>query len=257
MEPSHAKELEALVQYGFLIEAGQEVEDVLRERSWQQQCLREVLLCNDAAFSLAHEHITRIPFRAYLTTNYDMLIEAAFSKVTRRPLARFYERSIDSILEEYREGRAFILKLHGDVDDGSSIILGDRGYERLLNSHTNYRGCLQTLFSMSSILFVGFGGADPDLDGLLSKVAAFDGRRGRHWMVVPRGQFPSLKAKRLLRDRGVTIIEYERDDTHSGLVTFLEALARPPALVSAEDGKTAGSRQGQERSLPNLSEMES
>ena len=66
MEANDAKELEALIRHGYLIEAGQEVEDTLREKSWQQQCVREVLLCNDAAFSLAHEHITRIPFRAFL-----------------------------------------------------------------------------------------------------------------------------------------------------------------------------------------------
>jgi hypothetical protein len=109
---------------------------------------------------------------------------------------------------------------------------------------------------MRSILFVGFGGADPDLDGLLSKVAAFDGRRGRHWMIVPRGQFPSLKAKRLLRDRGVTIVEYNRDDTHSELVNFLETLATPLSLAGSGDSAIER-RSSPDRGLPGLSEMES
>src|ERR1035437_4090511 len=82
---------------------------------------------------------------------------------------------------------------------------------------------------MSSVLFVGFGGTDPDLDGLLSKVAAFDGRRRRHWMVVPEGKFPSLKATRLLHDKGVRVIEYPFYSRHSRLTEFLGILATPQA----------------------------
>jgi hypothetical protein len=238
-EPALAEQIDALIQAGYLTEAGQEIEEIFREKSLEQQCLREVLMCNEAMLSDAHTCIATIPFRAYLTTNYDMLIESAYSQVTKRSMARFYERSIDSVLEEYREGRTFILKLHGDIDDAESIILGDRGYERLLHSGTRYRDCLHALISMSSVLFVGFGGTDPDLDGLLSKVAAFDGRRRRHWMVVPEGKFPTLKAKRLLHDKGVRVIEYPIDAKHSRLTEFLGILATPPGGLRAQDEESA------------------
>jgi len=234
-DATYGKQVHALIDANYLVEAGQEIEELFREKSLEQQCLREVLRCNEAVVSEAHSVIAKVPFRAYLTTNYDNLIETAFSQVTRRAIARFYERSIDSVMEEYRESRPFILKLHGDVDDAESIILGDRGYERLLHSAGRYRDCLHTLFSMSSILFVGFGGSDPDLDGLMSKVAAFDGRRGRHWMVVPEGKFPSLKAKRLLNDKGVRVIEYPIDDTHSRLIEFLAILTTPASVLRPED----------------------
>jgi len=220
-----------LIDDNYLIEAGQEVEEIFREKSLEQQCLRQVLRCNETFMSQAHAAVAKVPFRAYLTTNYDNLIETAYSQVTMRSIAKFYERSIESVMEEYREGRTFILKLHGDVDDADSIILGDRGYERLLQSTSPYRNCLHTLFLMSSVLFVGFGGTDPDLDGLISKVAAFDGRRHRHWMLVPEGKFPALKSKRLLNDKGVRVIEYPPDDTHSRLVEFLGILATPPTTV--------------------------
>jgi hypothetical protein len=135
--------------------------------------------------------------------------------------------SIDGVLEQFREDRPFILKLHGDISHRGSIVLGDRSYERLLYRASDYRDCLQSVISMASVLFVGFGGSDPDLDGLISKVAAFDGRRKRHWMVVPEGQFPPLKAKRLYLDKGIQVVQYTPDGDHSALVRFLEILARP------------------------------
>jgi hypothetical protein len=231
IEATEAGQVVSLIDGNYLTEAGQEIEEVFREKSLEQQCLRDVLRCNEVLASDAHACIVETPFRAYLTTNYDNLIETAYSQVTKRSIARFYERSIDSILEEYREGRAFVLKLHGDVDDANSIILGDRSYERLLYAAPRYRDCLHALFSMSSLLFIGFGGADPDLDGLLTKVAAFDGRRRRHWLVVPEGKFPVLKAKRLLNDKGVRVVEYPVDVTHSQLTAFLRILATPPSAT--------------------------
>jgi hypothetical protein len=53
----------------------------------------------------------------------------------------------------------------------------------------------------------------------------------RHWMVVPRGELPPLRAKRLANDRGIQVVEYphdpESDPSHSGLVAFLEKLVEP------------------------------
>lgn len=222
-----AEALAAMVRSGYLVEVGQELDEILQEKSQKQQCLREALHSNDLIISKAHEYVAQTPFRAYLTTNYDALIETAFAKVNSRTLTPFYQNSIDSVLQPYRDGESFILKLHGDVNDPTSIILGDRSYEQLLRN-ASYKDCLNTLIAMASILFIGFGGSDPDLDGLLRNVAAFDGRRARHWMVVPSQQFPALKAKRLLRDRGVQVVGYEQDDAHSGLVKFLANLVPSP-----------------------------
>jgi hypothetical protein len=234
----------ALVDGGFLLEAGQEIEDIFtRNKSKLQQGLKELLYCTEAYTGDAHRYVARIRFSAYLTTNYDTFIETAYSNEWRKPLMPFYESSIDSVLEEFRAGRPFILKLHGDVNDRESIKLGDLSYERLLHDAVNYRNCLHSIFSMSSVLFLGFGGSDPDLDGILSKVAAFDGHRRRHWMLVREGKFPTLKSKRLLLDKGIRVIEYSHTEDHSELVRFLEKLSTPAVATvnSADSGRLMGS----------------
>lgn len=221
--------IQTSVEQGFLIEAGQELQESL-EPSHLQWCLGEVILCNEAKASEAHRIIAQLPFRAYLTTNYDEFIEGEFRAQTGVTLLKFYERSIDGVLNAYRERKPFIFKLHGDITDPSSIVLGNRSYERLLYSNSIYRSCLESIFNMSSILFVGFGGSDPDLEGIISRVAALDGRSKRHWMLIPNGSFPPLKAKRMWKDKGINVIAYDPDEQHSGVAQFLHNLSNPPSV---------------------------
>ena len=215
------------VAKGYLIEAGQELQDVFDDPSKLMQCLGEIILCkNQARIREAHRLIAQIPFRAIITTNYDKFIEGAFWAENGLPLQKYYQRTLSGVLEMFWQRKPFILKLHGDLNDPTSIVLGYRAYERLLYADNAYRFCLETIFATSSVLFMGFGGSDPDLDGIVSRVAAFDGRRRCHWMLVPAGTFPSLKAKRLLKDKGINLVQYEKDESHSGVVTLLRALAQ-------------------------------
>jgi hypothetical protein len=218
-------DLYAFIEQGYLIEAGQEIQDILAESSQLGMCLRDVIHCNGAPkVGKAHSLVAELPFRAILTTNYDGFIETAFAKRHSTELPRFFRPPLKGVVPEYMRQKPFILKLHGDLNDPESIVLGYRQYERLLYEDQAYRYCLETIFGTSSVLFIGFGGTDPDLDSILSRVSSFTGRRRAHWMLVPRGTFPYLKAKRLLVDKGISVIEYKKDATHTGVVDFLERL---------------------------------
>ena len=244
----HSKDISELINEGYLIEAGQELEEILAEKSHLQQCLSEILLCNQAKLSEAHELIVQIPFSAYLTTNYDEFIEGAFWAKKEKRLQQFYGRTLDSVFEAYRRKEPFIFKLHGNISDPESIVLGYRSYEKLLYSNEINQNCLQTIFTMSSVLFIGFGGSDPDFEKIISNVAKSDGRQKRHWMVVPSGSLPLLKAKRLWLDNGINVIQYKRDSTHSGLINFLRKLKTHPPL-SPSHPKHRGEAKSFERKI--------
>lgn len=224
-------EMMDLVKDNYLIDAGQELQEILEEPSWLQECLSEVVLYNLAKTGEAQQLIAQIPFRAYLTTNYDEFIEGEYRVQKGVTLPKFYERTIEGVLGAFRAGKPFILKMHGDISDPSSIVLGNRSYERLFQPGSHYQRCIETIFGIASVLFVGFGGSDPDLDGITSRVAAFDGRSRRHWMVVARDACPPLRAKRLWKDKGINVVYYDRDSTHSGLVRFLRMIAQPVPLT--------------------------
>lgn len=234
-----------LINTGLLADAGQEFEDIIEEKSQLQKCLAEAMLCNEAEVSEAHKLIAKINFRAYLTTNYDEFIEGAFWSNNGKRLQRFYNSTIEGVLDTYRNKDPFIFKLHGDINDPSSIILGRRSYDQLLQSNP-YSSCLETIFSTSSILFIGFGYRDPDLEHITSRVAALDGRTKRHWMLVEENSVPQLKAKRFWKDLGINIIQYKSDEMHTEFVRFIHNLSvihSPNSTTCTYNGNTISGRE--------------
>ena len=253
IDTTYLQDFLKLLNGDCLIEAGQELEEILTDKSQLQQCLNDVLLCNQAKISEAHKLIVQIPFRAYLTTNYDSFIEGAFWTEKEKKLKLFYERSRDGVGEAYRNDEPFIFKLHGDIDDSDSIVLGSQSYEKLLYSSENDQFSLHTLFMMSSVLFIGFGGSDPNIEKIIRTASMLDGNRKRHWMLIPYHTFPLLKAKRLWKDKGINIIQYKKDSTHSGLTNFLRKIKTPPPLstIPPEDRGKAKSFE-QKRIIENI-----
>lgn len=224
----YATQLTELVNDGHLLDAGQEIEDKINEKLDIQRALMDVLLCNEAQASDAHQLIVKLPFKAFITSNYDCLIEDEFKSQNGMRLQPYMEKTLPNALDDFRENRKFIFKMHGTIDDPDSIVLGTRKYENLVYTNRPQEGGLGSIVALSSILFIGFGVTDPHLDFLLSKVAAFDGRRKRHWLLAAQGSFHPLKAKRLYLDKGINVIEYKKDATHSGVTRFFERLTEPP-----------------------------
>src|SRR5947209_2177670 len=62
-----------------------------------------------------HELIAEIPFTAVVTTNYDKLIEAAYSQYKYIPPTYTFDNAPD-IISALSHGRFFVLKAHGDID---------------------------------------------------------------------------------------------------------------------------------------------
>lgn len=229
IEPAHAEGVRELIRAGYRIDAGQELEEVLTPEELKR-CLGNLLLCGEAKTGDAHALVAQVCFRAYLTTNYDEFLEGEFRTVRGVALGRFYEDTTADAQMAFREGEPFVLKLHGDINYSRPVVLGVRSYDRLLYSHSEYRFCLDHILASSTVLFVGFGCSDPHLEAVISRVATFDGRDKRHWILLPQGSFPRLRAHRLWKDRGINVVRYHPDAEHSGLVKFLRALASPAPL---------------------------
>lgn len=234
-----AQSIFALIRDGFLVDAEKEIEECLVRNKQLQQSLREIMLCDHAKISEIHRLIVEIPFRAYLTTNYDTFIETAYLMAKGKSIVKFYETSIQNAITEYREreDRPFILKLHGDIDNPDSIILGDRGFERLLRRASSYGRDLEKLLAIASILFLGFGRADQDLEGILNKLDVFY-KSNKHWMVIPEAHMPILRAKHLREDKGIRVIQYKDNQAHTELIRLLKELATPlsPMRLASEQG---------------------
>jgi hypothetical protein len=162
-----------------------------------------------------------------LTSNYDSLLEGAYSLRSNGILPPvFTQFGISSALESLRRGRFFILKLHGDINVPGSIVLGDRDYGRLLYLAPGYRAFLETLFASYTVLFVGFGGDDPDLNAVTERLSTvYERSVGQHYILISKDVFSSIEIRRLLEDKRLDCIVYEKDEQHSQVLHFLKAVA--------------------------------
>jgi hypothetical protein len=82
------------------------------------------------------------------------------------------------------------------------------------------------VFATYTVLFVGFGGTDPDLEGVIDRLSTIYERSiSQHFLLISEDELTSLERRRLLEDKRLDCITYERDSSHSQVVEFLEALA--------------------------------
>ncbi len=169
-----------------------------------------------------HELLSAVPFRGYITTNYDNLLERAHTHVQNRQLRSVLPEGVGSFFSTAQRARP-LLKLHGDLDDPPSIILGHRDYLRLIWTPT-HASFVRSLLADFTLLFVGYSLSDLDvllpLDQLVHEGAVF-----MHFLLSQRGARNAVEKKRLLRDRRVQVIEYVNYfGFHNHVDTFLEGL---------------------------------
>jgi len=128
-------------------------------------CLSAIVHAGKTQPSEAHRLVSRIDWVAALSSNYDGLIEGAYALESGGIVPPvFSPDGICQALECLRNGCFFVFKVHGDVNLPGSIVLSDRDYARLLYMSPGYRSFLEVVFSSYTVLFIGFGGNDPDLD---------------------------------------------------------------------------------------------
>jgi hypothetical protein len=218
-------ELVSLIDRKRFLVIAQELQERLGDRL--NACLSEVLNSGKIRPSKAHLAIPDTGWAAVLTSNYDSLLEGAYALRSEGVLPPvFTQFGITPALESLRQGRFFILKLHGDVNVPGSIILGDRDYGRLLYLAPGYRAFLETLFASYTVLFVGFGGDDPDLNAVTERLSTvYERSIGQHYLLIPRDVYSSIEIRRLLEDKRLDCIPYEKDEQHTQVLHFLKAVA--------------------------------
>jgi hypothetical protein len=116
--------------------------------------------------SLAHALLAGLGVKEVVTTNYDRLYEKAVEAVDGRPAAILPT-------ELPQADRPWILKLHGDVEDPSRIVLTRRHFVRF-DAQTRPAGALlQSLLMTRHLLVVGVSLNDDNVVRLAHEVQAY------------------------------------------------------------------------------------
>jgi hypothetical protein len=214
------------IHKGQLLEVGQELHQII-PISLLQRYLAGIFADSAIQPSPAHMLLPQMRLRAILTTNYDTLIEDAYLEATGTlPLTLTYGTYVSGQRDPIRNDDFFVYKIHGDYRDASSIALGTRGYQDLIHWNPGYRFLLESIFASYTMLFIGFGGSDPDINHVLDALAArFRSRPSTHYVLLPRRRWTETEKHRARDDRGLDLIEYDDADNHIQVGAFLRQLA--------------------------------
>jgi hypothetical protein len=179
--------------------------------------------------------LVKLPFRHFLTTNYDdVLLKAHELAHLEAPRVLNWSREDDvrAFIFSLRDGAAsrFILHVHGHHSDTKTMVLTDNDYtERYVRSSDTARK-LFAIFTTERVVFAGFSLNDPDLMALLREVnATIRADEPRHFAIMGLQKRVNeiLERNRLRKRYGVEPVFYDNaDGSHLGLVETLEFLSQ-------------------------------
>jgi SIR2-like domain/TIR domain len=220
------KDLEQMIANDNLIMVAQEIQETISKHDFGD-FLQKIFRDKSVIPSPTHLLLPQIPFRSIMTSNYDNLIEGAYTLSCSGLIPnKFTQDDLLSISSPLRKDDFYIFKVHGDFDRPNSIVLGSRDYQKLFFRSPEYRQFLETIFSVYTVLFIGYGGSDPDLENVLEKLSTiFDRTLDKHYILLPENKFNFAERKRLLLDKRVEVIEYEIEQEHSQVDAFIQELS--------------------------------
>ncbi|HJT28880.1 MAG TPA: SIR2 family protein [Pyrinomonadaceae bacterium] len=183
-----------------------------------------------------HRILPKIPFAAALTSNYDSLLESAYTLEQGSSPRTFTYAEYPELSMMLRRNDFYLLKVHGTIDRIQSIVLGTLDYREIVYSNQAYRQHLAALFSTRTILFLGFSLTDPDLLLFLDNLrASFKGYTPNHFALIDASAVPAIKQRRFQMDYGIRMVPYlPSSSSHPEVYEFLQELATQTTSIRAK-----------------------
>jgi hypothetical protein len=235
-------ELEEYINNGELLLVAEEMREKLGKTGFHDFMMEQFRQSKPKPTS-THQWLPKIPFSAVLTTNYDRLLEKTYEDSYKdASFHMFTNKDYPELAMALRSGEPYLLKTHGTIDRIETIVLGTKDYREVMHNNPAYRQYLRTLFSSKTVLFLGFGLTDPDLNLLLEEMRAiFHDYTTTHYALMNTKEVPSIKQKRFKKDFNIKILPYIPSASHHPEVEdFLKQLAREVKKIgkNGEDAKT-------------------
>jgi NAD-dependent SIR2 family protein deacetylase len=115
-----------------------------------------------------------------ITTNYDNAFELA-SGNTITPTTNTSQFNVSEI---NKSDNPYIFKIHGDFSESDNCIIFKKDYEKLYNTTSPAVEKLKSIFAEKTILFVGFGFNDPDINLVFDNLDKLFDNNNRHFVLT-------------------------------------------------------------------------
>lgn len=178
-----------------------------------------------------HSLLDDLQPRIIITTNYDRILEHHFK-------AGFEVHQYDSetIANSIRLGKEIILKLHGDANNSQGIVITRLDFTRLRREGRHALATLEALLLTRTVLFLGYGLGDPDIQLLLENQFGMNGHQPGHYILVKENSVYPTKRSIYAEAFGVEVLEYPERDNYLGFQEALRDLVGQVAGTRSELG---------------------
>lgn len=171
--------------------------------------------------SRLHKLIAMLPFRGIVTTNYDNLLELSLVSETSKIPKIFTNNDILNGLNPLGKD-FFIFKMHGDIEEPESIVLSYKSYVKMMFDSPSYQKLVEDIFSKYTVLFIGYGGVDNNIEFLLDRLSIKE-TVSKHYILSKENVFSEIEKNRYKKDRKLEIIEYiDYFKLHNHIDTFFD-----------------------------------
>ncbi|MDI9218463.1 SIR2 family protein [Clostridium tertium] len=220
-------------EYKYL-DAAQVLHDHINNGDFEEFIQEELNPMDPYIPSEVYKIIQNLDAKIVVTTNYDTIYEklcmqgqasAAYN------VLKYYE---SNILNDIRSRKRLIIKAHGCVNNTDKIILTRSQYFNARDRYHSFYNILDALFLTNTILFLGCGLNDPDINLVLenSNIAAKSTRP--HYALMSEGNHDSIK-KAMETTYNLQILEYP-NGRHDLIEDALDSLLEQVLLHREQSG---------------------
>lgn len=183
-----------------------------------------------------HADMVKIPFACVVTTNFDRLIEEAYTRWDDRGVPR---APTGSELAEHGtlllDRAFFVLKAHGDLLRPETMIFTADDYRRVIHANPAFQAVLSGILLTHAVLFVGYSLSDTNFRLLLdNQLTVFNGNVPPRFALLDGVE--SAERDILWRTAKLRTLAYPRGQ-HQEVGRFLQALAAHFAPERAVKGQ--------------------
>lgn len=133
------------------------------------EAIRAALHSDEVQPGRAHSTFCQLPFDTVYTTNFDLLLEMAYTESGRPFRSLVGERQIP-----FHAGRLCpnVVKMHGDLRHEEHIVVTKTDYDQFVEAHPVVATHLSAMLITRTPLFIGYSLSDPDFQQIRSVVRA-------------------------------------------------------------------------------------
>ena len=150
-----------------------------------RESIAESLRTSPDTTSPLFDKLTRLDVNLFITTNYDHLLEDTFRKNGYSPVAITDDKDLPAVDRDKKT----IVKLHGDINSVSSIVVTKSDYTKYKSNHKGFIEWLNAIVAHNTVIFIGTSFDDPRLNDMDDHVVElFENCRRQPFLLLKRPQ---------------------------------------------------------------------